>query len=99
MSQMIAIAVTPALSFSPEFAIRGEFIGNTIRILSVPPMLDPLPGDGDWLEQDSFGQWQRRPTPDGSDAKFGLTQSGSYLVAAHRLQTPAMLTPIQTWTE
>lgn len=99
MPQMIAIAVTPALSFTPEFAIRGELNGSTIKIQSVPPMLDPLPGDGDWLEQDAFGTWQRRPTPNGSDAKFGLTASGAYLIAAHRGNAPAILTPIQTWTE
>lgn len=97
--QKIAISVFATLGFTPDQAIRGELHGNTIKIESVPPALEPLPGDGDWLERDSFGQWQRRPTPNGSDAKFGLTSSGAFLVAAHRGNTPAMLSPVQTWTE
>lgn len=96
--QKIAISVFATLGFTPEQAIRGELNGSTIKIESIPDGLH-VAGDGDWLEQDSFGNWQRRPNPGGSDAKFGLSSSGAYLVAAHRGGKQAFLTPVQVWIE
>lgn len=100
--QKIAISVMSVLDFTPNGAIRGSVTmagaDLTIQIESMPPGMT-LPGSGDWLEQDSFGNWQRRPNANGSDAKFTLTTSGAYLVAAHRGNSPAILTPVQVWQE
>src|SRR5690242_7095363 len=111
MPQMAAICINvedPRLpptdaAFDPEHAIRAEEIGagdgsQAYKIKSVPPVLANMPGQGDILSRNSNGEWERRQTVQGSDERFVKSSSG-YLVAAHRAQTPAMLSPIQVWVE
>lgn len=88
--------------FDPDHAIRAEEVGadggQAYKIRSVPPVLANMPGHGDVLSRNSNGEWERREKVQGSDEKFTKTGSG-YVVAAGRAQTPAMLSPVQTWTE
>lgn len=91
------------IHFDPEHAIRAEEIGagdgsQAYKIRSVPPVLANMPGSGDILSRNSNGEWERRQTVQGSDERFVKTSSG-YIAAPHRAQTPAMLSPIQVWSE